>query len=369
MNLKKFSAILAGVVVTTMFFSNGVSARTISNTLKVTYTVTKSTAVTLDEFKTNFLSAIRNSTNETAMRGVLDQCVGQLEKAEAAVKTAIINDINTNFSGTPSLDLFNRVIPDYKSLSDARKLDVAAAVLKVKEAPYYNILDIFSKYVKISCDTVAMINSFNSATTDGVKTAVETFNARIRSLASEELNTLQTAIDQQLLGNTVNLTSLVDDYVKLSSDERLAAAQKIVNSRTSMGGQFYGFYEGSNAFLPSYASAVNTLKAINGNLINLTWDGTNTEDQTVNVVQGQTITISFKAKTADRDLIVTGVRYIATWKNGNIPVTSEILDGVDVNGSKEVVSAHSVSDEETQDISFIFKQPGIYTVSIEAVKE
>lgn len=376
MRIKKFSAILAVITISTMLFSNVVSAKTISNTLKVTYNVSQSANVIFTGFKTKFLADIKGASGKESMDSVLKRYVSELEGYDFAVKQLITNDINESNDSITKPDLFKIVLPNYLKLSDARKLDVATAVFTAKDTGYYNILDVFAKYVKISTDTVLMIESFNGDSVAAVKLAVENFNELISKLRTDfidDFNALQAAIDTYFMdkgGTTIDLLSLINDYEALLSDEKLAVAAKIYNSRQALdGNRFYGFYEGTHAFLTYYAGAVKTLTNLE-NLISLTWNDGSTTDKSFTVAENEAVTLTFKAKATDKDLTVTGVKYIMTCTNmlNNTLVGTEVIEGM-VDGVKEIVEVHDVIAEETiHTITFIFKTAGNYSITIHAEK-
>jgi hypothetical protein len=375
LRIKKFSAILAVITISTMLFSNIVSAKTISNTLKVTYNVSQSANAIFTGFKTKFLADIKGVGSKESMDGVLKRQVNELESFDVAVKHLITNDIIESNESITKPDLFKIVIPNYLKLNDARKLGVANAVFAAKDTGYYNILDVFAKHVKISTDTALMIESFNGDSVTGVKIAIENFNeaiSKLRTDSIDDFNALQVAIDTYFNGNNVaiNLISLINDYNELSPDEQLAVAAKIYNSRQVLDdNKFHDFYEGTHAFLPYYANAVTILKNL-GNLINLTWNDGSATDKTYTVAENEAVTLTFKAKATDKDLTVTGVKYIMTCTDilNNTFVGTDVIEGM-INGVKEVAGTYDVTGEETtHTVTFIFKTAGNYSITIHAEK-
>lgn len=375
MRIKKFSAILAVIAISTMLFSNIVSAKTISNTLKVTYNVSQSANAIFTGFKTKFLADIKGVGSKESMDGVLKRQVNELESFDVAVKNLITNDISESNESITKPDLFKIVIPNYLKLNDARKLGVANAVFAAKDTGYYNILDVFAKHVKISTDTALMIESFNGDSVTGVKIAIENFNeaiSKLRTDSIDDFNALQVAIDTYFNGNNVaiNLISLINDYNELSPDEQLAVAAKIYNSRQVLDdNKFHDFYEGTHAILPYYANAVTILKNL-GSLINLTWNDGSTTDKIYTVAENEAVTLTFKAKAADKDLTVTGVKYIMTCTDilNNTFVGADVIEGM-INGVKEVAGTYDVTGEETtHTVTFIFKTAGNYSITIHAEK-
>lgn len=224
--------------------------------------------------------------------------------------------------------------------------------------------------INLSADTEELVNSFNKDAVADLKVSVDRFNLGIGDLSIQELAARQNHIDEYFgATNSINLTKLRNDYFVLSQIEKLAVAKKIKDSREELPGKmFLDYYRGQYAFLPAYCHAVNVIKDLNGNLVNVIWNDTGNKTKTFTVLkENETISSIIKATVEIRDFEVKDVSYIITCINDSTSevVGKGVIDGV-ANGEKIVSVTRSITNEEAKQISLTFRQPGTYKITLRA---
>lgn len=268
----------------------------------------------------------------------------------------------------------------YRKVSTRMLIVVTGLIIlftsKVFAKPISNILKI-AYTVNPSLESIVPLTSFNSSTAEGVKTALTQFNYKVSSKSPADLAAFQNPIDSYYMANnigTINLMNLVSLYNSLSPNgERDAAISKIYNLRKKLDkGVFLHYYQGKNALLPIYSEAVNVIKALNGKLINLMWNDTESADITKSytVKQDENVTIVLKAKLADKDIGEFGIKskYTMSFIDAatSTPVSKDIVNGVDLNGVKVIKEFHYVNSDELISVTITFNKAGTYLITAHA---